>query len=96
MEGVEHSQLTIVLDVGQCCNWMAGENGHFYWCLMEKLPQKLHFPYIPKYADADAIAYSEARLDKPVLSGATNSKFSDLWEKILAYALVNTEGNLRK
>lgn len=96
IEGVPHSHFTIVVGVGQVCYYLAGENGHIYWVLAEKLPQKLHFPHVPKYTDIDAIAYAEARLEKPLLSDTTKLKFGDLWEKRLVYALVNTEeGNLK-
>jgi FAD dependent monooxygenase len=85
----------MVVGVDELCYWMVGKHGRIYWCLVERLATKLHFPNLPKYTDAEAIAYAEERLNKILLSDTAQVTFGDLWENRQVYALVTVEeGNL--
>jgi hypothetical protein len=68
IEGLDPGTMTMVVAVDQLCYWMVGKDGWVYWCLVEKLPQKLYFPNIPKYTDAEAVRYAEERCEKILLS----------------------------
>ena len=95
IEGLDPGTITMVVGVDELCYWMVGKHGRIYWCLVERLATQLHFPNIPKYTDAEAIAYAEERLNKILLSDTAQVTFGDLWENRQVYALVTVEeGNL--
>lgn len=96
IDGLVPGTMTFVVGVNDLCYWMVGKRGRVYWCLVEKLPEKLRFPNIPKYTDSEAIEYAEERAQKVLISDSVSVRFGDLWKKKQAYALVAVEeGNLQ-
>lgn len=85
------------VDVGQVFYWVVRKHGGPAWCLVERLPEKLVYPNIPKHTDEEAVAFAEARLDKVIVAGTTTNApvtFRQFWEKRKITALVNVEEGL--
>lgn len=69
----------------------SGKDGKIFWFLFKRMPQVYHSHEIPRFDSADALKFAEQYFDFPVQSGASNIKFSDLWERRETATLVPLE-----